>query len=169
MPNCSQVLFYILFTQVADYIAWLPIQPPWNMPRANLRLPSHRTASNPELHFLSAISYHPFPPGTTDTIQCLANFQPYAGAQKKKKKKNRMQERWSFSKLRSSKRIFENSTGGPKKVKKSICFLPQVVDHWHLSGMLYCWAQLLHTWVCSLEHRSRFTSRPTDSAKVRGV
>ena len=87
MPNCSQVLFYILFTQVADYIAWLPIQPPWNMPRANLRLPSHRTASNPELHFLSAISYHPFPPGTTDTIQCLANFQPYAGAQKKKKKK----------------------------------------------------------------------------------
>ena len=108
VSNCSQVLFYILFTQVADYIAWLPIQPPWNIPRANLRLPSHRTASNPKLHFLPAISYHPFPPGTTDTIQCLANFQPYGGDQKKK---NLMQERWSFSKLRSSKRIFENSTG----------------------------------------------------------
>ena len=137
------------------------------MPRANLRLPSHRTASNPKLHFPSAISYHHFPPGTTDTIQCLANFQPHGGAQKKKK--NLMQERWSFSKLRSSKRIFENSTGGPKKVRKSICFLPQVVAHWHLSAMLSCWAQLLHTWVCSLEHRSRFTSRQTVSAKGRGI
>lgn len=88
---------------------------------------------------------------------------------KKKKKKKSNAGKVVTYKLRSSKRIFENSTGGPKKVRKSICFLPQVVDHWHLSGMLYCWAQLLHTWVCSLEHRSRFTSRPTVSAKGRGV
>ena len=77
VSNCSQVLFYILFTQVADYIAWLPIQPPWNIPRANLRLPSHRTASNPKLHFLPAISYHPFPPGNPADPRVTISTEPF--------------------------------------------------------------------------------------------
>lgn len=51
VPNCSQVLFCTLFGQVADYIAQLPIQPPWNMPRANLYLPSHRTPYTPKYTF----------------------------------------------------------------------------------------------------------------------
>lgn len=82
-PNCSQVLFCTLFEQVADYITQLPIQPPWNMPRANLYLPSHRTPYTPKVHFSSAISQHAFPPGTTGTIQCLANFLAYGGAHEK--------------------------------------------------------------------------------------